>query len=167
MQNVLISIRPKYVTAIMAGTKTIELRRRFLSKFVDSVNLLIYSTGPTSEILATAKIETVHHRAVNSIWKKYHASLGVQKQEFQEYFDGLEKGYAIELSKVRKLSKSVTLGKLQKEFGIRPPQSYMFIDDDLFRTLSGAHEENPSGHEYPHTTRRQRSRAGELLETSP
>ena len=56
--QIIISIRPEHVRNIMAGRKTVELRRRFPKALATGV-LFIYSSSPEQALVGTAHIEQV------------------------------------------------------------------------------------------------------------
>lgn len=47
--KVLISIKPKFVEQIFAGTKTFELRKKLFKRTVDTI--VIYSSSPKKKLL--------------------------------------------------------------------------------------------------------------------
>lgn len=163
MPNLIMSIKPQFVSAILGGTKRYELRRRLSSSIGTDSQILIYCTSPISAIVATASVKQIFHKSVNSLWRNYRHSVGVGTKDFQSYFEEVSKGYAIELCKVQRLEIFVPLALLKKKFKISPPQSYQFVSDDLFRELSNAHQEGVVGHQHLSAVRRPRHRAGELL----
>jgi hypothetical protein len=70
--------------------------------------------------------------APNSIWRKHNGGSGLDKAEFDRYFEGAEVGHAIRLGKMWRLPSPVLLGTLRKSrAGFRPPQSYHYwkLDD--------------------------------------
>ena len=100
-RDVVLSIKPKYVTQILAGTKTVEMRRRFA---VDpGVWALIYSTTPDRVLAGIARIADVQKLAISTLWRKHREAAGITKHDFDQYFSGVETGYAIStgLSKTR------------------------------------------------------------------
>lgn len=165
MPAVLISIKPEFVDSILSGSKKYELRRRFGKTVSAKSKLLIYASAPVSALVATATIDELVRRAPPSIWRLHSKDVGICKAAFDAYFRGVSQGVALKLTSVRKLSKSVALKELGTRFGIRPPQSFMYVDDLVCRQLIGQHEESTSGHQHLGTPRRQQSRSRGLLET--
>jgi predicted transcriptional regulator len=161
--NVLISIKPKFAEAILGGTKKYELRRRLSNSIKPGSNLVIYCTSPVSAIAGMAIVESVVHKSTAEIWKNLRSELGVSKQEFENYFEGISKGFAISLSNVRRVKNGVTCQKLISEVGVRPPQSFMFLKDEVFDRIMGQNEKDFVGHKHSGATRRQRGGAGAVL----
>lgn len=130
----LISIRPKFVELIFEGFKTVELRRvRPRLQAGDSV--VVYASGSTMAIVGGFEVEGVTEATPKYIWQKYNGGSGLQKDEFNSYFDGKTTGYAIQIGKRWKLSCPISLQTLrQLHAGFRPPQSYHYWKlDELLR----------------------------------
>jgi len=130
----LISIRPRFVEAIFAGTKTVELRRVKPRLSVGDL-VVIYASGETKGIVGAFEVEGVTTAAPRSIWRKHNGGSGLERAEFDRYFEGAEVGHAIRIGKVWQLPSPVLLGTLRKRrAGFRPPQSYHYWKlDDLLR----------------------------------
>jgi predicted transcriptional regulator len=130
-RDVVFSIRPIHAEKILDGSKTVELRRRFTDGIKPGTLALIYSTSPTSALTGSARIQDVQRLAVPDLWRKHRLGACLQKREFEDYFSGLERGYAIVLTSVRPLARPVGLPELRERFGFEPPQSYQYIRPDL------------------------------------
>src|SRR5690554_7953805 len=94
---VLISVHPKYVSKILAGTKRVEFRRVWAAQKV--THLVIYSTSPEMKVKATIKVNEVIKGSKTELWeiaKEYGG--GLTRKELRNYFDGVSIGHAIILS---------------------------------------------------------------------
>jgi predicted transcriptional regulator/DNA-binding Xre family transcriptional regulator len=125
-RDVLFSIRPPHAEKILTGNKTVELRRRFASAVTPGTLALIYSTSPTSALTGSAKIKAVQCTDLRTLWKTHRKGACLDKSDFEAYFAGLERGYAIILDSARPLERPVGLTELRKRFGFEPPQSYQY-----------------------------------------
>jgi predicted transcriptional regulator len=130
-RDVIFSIRPVHAEKILEGSKTVELRRRFASDVRPGTLALIYSTSPTSALTGSACIQEVQWLAVTELWEKHCFAACLQKKEFEDYFSGLKRGYAIVLTAVKPLERPVGLPELRERFGFEPPQSYQYIRPDM------------------------------------
>lgn len=126
--NVAISIKPKYVERILDGMKRIEFRCKAV-RLPKGTRLWIYSTHPASEIGASAVVESIEAGTPEEIWVKHQHAGGITKKEFDEYFNGREIAYAIELKEVKKINSPISLQEIRK-FSNRfhPPQFFSNID---------------------------------------
>jgi predicted transcriptional regulator/transcriptional regulator with XRE-family HTH domain len=125
-RDVLFSIRPAHAEKILDGSKTVELRRRFASDVRPGTLALIYSTSPMSALTGSAKIRAVQCLELSDLWETHRAAACLGKGDFETYFSGLERGYAIILDSAKPLDRPVGLPELRKRFGFEPPQSYQY-----------------------------------------
>ena len=114
--HAIISIRPEFVRGILAGTKTVEVRRRFIDLPTGST-LWIYSTLPVGAIVAIATLSNIEHDTPNQLWKKYHCYIGILKDHFNSYFDSCSSGVALTLSNVQKIT-PLELNKIREIRGV-------------------------------------------------
>ena len=122
--DILISLRPAYTKAILEGKKTVELRRRKVHAAVGT-RVWLYSKTPTARIEGVARIKHVHEGGLPDIWSEYSNQVGVSKGEFEDYFKGCRKGYAIVLVEVRALFPGVDLETVRSRLGgFHPPQFF-------------------------------------------
>jgi predicted transcriptional regulator len=131
---VLISLHPEFAQAIAAGTKTVELRRKFPDA-APGTWLVIYVTQPVGAVVGMVRIAGVERAPVTTLWSRYRKDVGVLKNEFDAYFRGCEEGYAV------KLGERLALGPFSVDDmgdfvpGFRPPQSYRYVDANGFEGL--------------------------------
>lgn len=130
-RDVLFSIRPAHAEKIFKGDKTVELRRRFASAVTPGTLALIYSTSPTSALTGSAKIKAVQCLDLTTLWKTHRIGACLGKNDFEAYFSGLERGYAIVLDAARPLDRPVSLTELRERFGFEPPQSYQYVSPSI------------------------------------
>jgi predicted transcriptional regulator len=152
--DILISIRPDYADQIIEGCKTVELRRRFTEEVDRNTRLFIYSSNPVGAIVACARIDKVTKLSVKQIWKKFHKEACVDKVFFEEYFDGTDFGFVVSLGKVTPLNESLDREDILDLWGIRPPQSYMYLPADVATAISSGTHEVSSRHKHNSRNRR-------------
>jgi predicted transcriptional regulator len=132
----IISIKPRFATAIFRGEKTVELRTR-TPRLTVGATLLIYVTTPVAELQGLAKIAFVETATPPEIWRKFGSQAAIDKQEFDAYTVNRGSLSAIGLSNVEKFSAPKSLASLRLEIeGFQPPQFMAFIDRPKFRSLS-------------------------------
>jgi predicted transcriptional regulator len=142
-RDVLFSIRPAHADRIFDGTKTVELRRRFTSDIKPGTLALIYSTSPTSALTGSAKIRTVECLELSDLWETHRAAACLGKGDFECYFSGLDRGYAIMLESATPLDRPVGLRELRKRFGFEPPQSYQYASPYLRGLVENEWSQSP------------------------
>lgn len=131
----LMSIKPQWVDAIVAGDKTYELRRR-APRIQEPTPAIIYSSKPDCCIRAKCFAEEVLVGHPEFIWEKVGERTGVTRDLFNTYFAGLDNAHAIRLSRVVR-TRRVGLAELRREIAFVPPQSWSWADGSLPRALVG------------------------------
>lgn len=141
--RLLMSIRPRFARAVMAGDKHVEIRRSFSKRWVDQ-RLCIYSSSPDQCLLGEATVISVIEESPEEIWSSYAAQLCCTRTEFEEYSRGASKLVAITLGQVTRYERPLPLKEIRalNEGHFSPPQSYRAVaDKDNFHSvLSMAHD---------------------------
>ena len=122
MNDVLMSIKPKYVEMLLSGQKTVEIRRRS-TRLAPGTRIWIYATSPWSEIVATATVVAIRWGSPDEIWQHHGANVGIGRSEFDAYISGRDAVSAIALENVRELETPLHLRN--DRCGFHPPQSYV------------------------------------------
>jgi predicted transcriptional regulator len=133
----LVSIRPRFVEQIFAGTKTVELRR--VRPRVNTGDLVIvYASGTQKALVGAFQIADVLAASPKSIWRRFGAKTGLAKVEFETYFDVLKIGFAIEVARTWRLAAPVSLETLRRQRGgFHAPQSYRYLDLQEVLSMGG------------------------------
>lgn len=124
MSTILLSIKPEYVSRILEGSKRFEFRRSVAKRKVDRI--LIYSTAPVKKVVALVEMTGVLQDSPRRLWQQTHASAGISRAEFMDYFAGRTVAYAYQLGTLRRFKEPRTLA----EYGIvSAPQSFVYIEE--------------------------------------
>jgi predicted transcriptional regulator len=84
--------------------------------------LWIYATKPIAAIVGTALVADVARGAPADIWSAYRSEVGVDEQQFYEYYQDAKEAVAIELSDVRRCA-PISIQQLRTLLaGFHPPQ---------------------------------------------
>jgi predicted transcriptional regulator len=122
--NILISIREEYVARILAGKKSTELRCRAVNVACGS-RVWIYTKKPSARIAVCASVREVIIGHPTELWKRYGPSVGITREEFNDYLNGRTTACCIVLSDVRTLSPALSLAELRsKSSSFHPPQFF-------------------------------------------
>ena len=137
---IVLSLKPRFAQAILAGVKTVELRRT-VPKIVIPTRALLYAASPVRALLGTCVITSVRSADLAALWHEYGSRSELPYHEFQQYFEGVDTGTALMLSEPQSLSWPIPLQDLRaKPKGFRPPQSYAYVDarigNQLIRTAA-------------------------------
>lgn len=122
-----LSIRPPYAELILAGKKSVELRR--VRPHVNTGELvLIYATSPQKAILGSALVDRISIATPIEIWKIVNSIAGVSKTEFENYFKGSNAAVGIHLRRVSRFTKPISLDDLRRNWpNFHVPQSYRYV----------------------------------------
>ncbi len=122
--DILISLAPGYTRAILEGRKTVELRRRRM-RVSAGTRIWLYSKAPTARVEGTACVQLIYEADPKRLWSKYSDVVGISRAEFDKYFRGCAKGYAIVLGSACAIAPSLDLATMRnKVAGFHPPQFF-------------------------------------------
>jgi len=127
--QLLMSVKPEYAERIMQQTKTVELRRKFSTRWIGH-RINIYASAPVMSLIGEARIAGVIANKPEIIWERFHDQVGCSRIEFNAYAAGTDELYAIELDEVRPYRDRLPIthmSHLIKEH-LTPPQSYMTLE---------------------------------------
>lgn len=123
----LISLRPRHALNVLAGRKTVELRRR-PARISSGMRLWIYVTLPRGHIDGVATVLDIACGAPEYIWRHYKSALCLTRVEFMEYVDGMQKVFAISIGNVSGLSRPLSLHRLRTaKADFHPPQFLQWV----------------------------------------
>lgn len=133
----LISIKEKYVTEILSGRKTIELRKS-IPRVKAGDTVIIYTTQPKKAVTAIATVKKILKKSPNAMWAEHKDYLGISKTEFNDYYKESKFAIGIEISEVIRLDTEILLSAIKSihpEF--TPPQTFKYLDKyQTFRDYS-------------------------------
>jgi predicted transcriptional regulator len=120
-----LSIKPEFAAAIVRGEKQFEFRRCIFRRQVTVV--VIYITAPIKCVIGEFDVKSIITEHPITLWRITHKAAGIDKRRFLQYFEGVDRGYAIEVGEVRLYEEPL---QLATHFGIKPPQSFLYLDFD-------------------------------------
>lgn len=118
----LLSIKPRFASAIFEGQKRFEFRRSIFSRPVDIV--IVYVTVPVRKVVGEFDVRSIIAEPLPMLWERTKSFAGIEEDFFFRYFEGQEHGYAIEVGKVRTYDRPYCP---TEHLGIRPPQSFLYL----------------------------------------
>ena len=130
-----LSIKPEYATKIIAGQKTVELRRRFPTSTVTGALVYIYATVPIQAVIGWATIAEVQLLPVAKIWEKYRTVAHIENDDFKDYFGDLKEGCVLVLERPEALGSPISLAALKEKLKFVAPQSYCYADEAFQRLV--------------------------------
>jgi predicted transcriptional regulator len=131
---VLLSIHHTHAEAILAGRKTVELRR-VPPKNVAGRMLIMYATLPRGAVVGHALIAEVITLSPDALWDLHGREAGVSKRIFSAYFEGVSAASALRLEAPREWPQAIDLHTLRTAYHLDPPQSWRYVDPAVVRSL--------------------------------
>lgn len=129
--NVILSIKPLYARAIMAGIKKVEFRKKIFKREVDKV--FIYSTAPEKLIIGYFTIDEVVKDTPEKLWKQFNVVGGIDKNDFFEYYKDADTGYSIKINEVKQFEVGINPSENIENFN--PPQSFQYLDESIAQSI--------------------------------
>ena len=123
----LLSLKPAYAEAILAGRKTVELRRS-RPRLSAPTRALLYASGPEMSLVGICTVTEVFEQALAELWRTVRRHADVKRGVFDEYFQGCTTGSGLRLTDPERLLRKVPLAQLRHAAaGFHPPQSYRYL----------------------------------------
>ena len=132
VQPVLLSLKPFYANMVFGRRKTAELRRRIASGMRHR-DVFIYVSSPVMELRGGFRVGEVWCGSPESVWSIVRKSAGVNKRDFDIYFEGQTVANALEITEIWKFRTPISLSTLRRRFSkFVVPQSWRYVRDDEY-----------------------------------
>ncbi|MFE2295639.1 ASCH domain-containing protein [Streptomyces sp. NPDC059452] len=133
-RTMLLSVHPRFATAILAGTKTVEVRRQRVAA-PPGTPVLLYATAPTMAIVGLARIASVRVASPREVWTASRTKAGISRREYDEYMSGAIQASGLSLEAPVAFQAPVPLSALRASGSFHPPQSYRYLTGEDLRKL--------------------------------
>lgn len=122
--DILISVEERHASNMLAGNKSVELRRKPLN-ISSGTRVWVYSKLPRGQVQALAIVDEIVADTPEKIWNSYGAQSAISKIEFDAYFADAKTGYAIVFQEVRPLAPILNLSSIREKIShFHPPQFF-------------------------------------------
>jgi predicted transcriptional regulator len=127
--QLLMSVKPEFAEKIMRRKKTVELRRKFSTRWLGH-RINIYASAPVMSLVGEARIAGIVSKKPEIIWERFHDQIGCSRAEFDAYAAGANELYAIELDEVRPYRDRFPLSQITHLLNekVIAPQSYLTLE---------------------------------------
>lgn len=122
--KVLLSIKPEFVEEIISGKKKYEYRKSIFKRN-DVSSVVVYATKPYGKIVGEFEIGNILIDEPKNIWNQTKEFSGITRSYFNSYFEGRQKGYAIQIKGFKKYKNPLDLYEFDKSLKA-PPQSFCY-----------------------------------------
>ena len=123
--DVILSIKPKYVEAILSGEKQYEFRKQIF-KNPEVENVFIYASSPIQRIVAVFRPDRILRDDPKNLWTQLCNESGLTKEEFFNYFLARDQGYAISIKDLFEFDEPLDPRSVIE--GFTAPQNFMYAD---------------------------------------
>lgn len=132
-----LSLKPRFAEAILAGTKTVEVRR-VRPRITVPTPALMYASGNARALVGTCVVLSVARYPADELWRLHGADTELLRTEFDVYLQGRDCGVALLLERPEPLAAPIPLHTLRQEHSFRPPQSFAYVSHAQRRRLLAA-----------------------------
>lgn len=134
-QTLLLSVHPRYVSLMLAGEKTVEIRRKRPTALPGAL-VLIYATAPTSQVVAVGVLDDMVSGGADALWRRFGDKACLTRRAMRDYLRGASRPTALFLRAIAGLTAPISLTHLQYSIpDFQPPQSYRFLSRELLERL--------------------------------
>ena len=149
----IISVKPEYAEAILAGEKTLEIRKNRAVALAGRLGY-IYASAPTSAVIGDFRVAAVevarlcgdfreHDRRVAQLWERWGERAAIGKSAFERYLRGWTKWTcALSIAEPRRHERMLVVGDAASSaeivgahLSIIPPQSWRYAKDGELASL--------------------------------
>jgi len=129
--GLLLSIKPAYAEKILNKKKTVEIRRKFDDKWI-SRKVVLYSSSPIQALVGQAFIDSIIKGPPEYIWQQFNESIGITKEEYDNYTADSQIVSAIVLKDVSPYNEIIPLEIITFWIGkeLKAPQSYLSLKNN-------------------------------------
>ncbi|MEG7337553.1 ASCH domain-containing protein [Bacillus cereus] len=127
--KVLLSIKPEFVEEIILGNKRFEYRKKIFKR-KDISSVVVYATKPCGKVVGEFEIEDIIIDNPDNIWKKTKSHSGISKSYFNHYFEGRQKGVAIQIKEFKKYEEPLDLIDFDSNLKAAP-QSFCYTNGGM------------------------------------
>jgi predicted transcriptional regulator len=126
----LLPVHPEFASAILAGRKTVEFRRRAPR---GATHVLVYATAPISGLMGWFEIAGVDLDAPARLWARWRWAGRIDKRRFDTYYANTDVGAAIRVGPARAFDRPIAL--TEAGLGNAAPQSFRWVEPKTFAAL--------------------------------
>ncbi len=81
-------------------------------------------SSPVMQVVGEFSVEGIITDDIEALWDQTEAHAGIERDKFLDYFAGRDVGHAIKIGHVKRYTKP---RDIQKIYGVRPPQSFQYL----------------------------------------
>lgn len=118
-----------FAAAILAGTKTAEVRRRFPDQPAGT-KIYLYSSSPERAVIGTASLDSADRPNASDVWDAYGHVIAIARQSLDAYLGDVPVPAILQVRSPVRWEVPMPLSELRSQVLIEPPQSFRYIDSE-------------------------------------
>lgn len=124
---IFLSIKPRYAEEILAGRKTVELRR-VRPRVAEGSLVILYGSSPMKAVLGAFLVDRVVEASPEDLWPQVEETAGLSREEFDTYYDGARQGVGIFIRSAHTAKSPYQLEDLRRDWPeFQPPQAFRYL----------------------------------------
>jgi predicted transcriptional regulator len=123
--ELLMSVKPIFAERMVAGSKSIEIRKHFSEKWVGH-DAVIYATKPSGGIVGRTMIRSVTKGHPDALWASFGSQIGCSRSQYDSYVGNAPEVIAVGFDKVAPYETPVPIDQLERLLCLKlyAPQSF-------------------------------------------
>lgn len=127
MKAILLSVKPHFANALVHGTKTCEVRRRFPALSPGTL-VYLYSSSPERKVIGRARLASISTLSPPDVWRLHSSEIGIDRKFLFSYLEGVQKASLLFLDSPELWPTQMPLSLLRNKLELEPPQSFRYLD---------------------------------------
>ena len=132
MNELLMSIKTKYVNEIFSGIKKYEFRKKSIGENNLKKKIYIYSSGIEKAIIGYITIDKILQGSIDYILKETDC---YNNTDVINYFKDVKVCYALHIKEVHKFNNPIEIEYIKKKNTFNIPEYYRYIKNDELSLL--------------------------------
>ena len=146
--TLVLSVKPRFARKLLAGEKTVELRRVLPRRAKPGDIIILYSTAPVGVFVGFCYVTEILCESPGALWRRVSGSASVTRAEFFEYFETAKQAIGIVVERPVTFKNGLSLRDSREHApDFAPPQSFRYasslpprLQDALNSAMHGATE---------------------------
>lgn len=144
--TLVMSVKPRFARKLLAGEKTVELRRVLPRRTKPGDIIILYSTAPVGVFVGFCYVAEILCESPEALWRRVHGAASVTRAEFFEYFETARQAIGIVVERPATFENGLSLRDSREHApDFAPPQSFRYasslhpkLRDALTSAMQGA-----------------------------
>ena len=124
-KTLLLSIKPKYASSILSGSKRVELRRS-IPILNNGDCVVIYASSPKKSVVGYFIVDFSSMKEPELLWKDVENLAGLAEVEFYDYFSDCKIGHAVFIKNAYAFPVEISYNNLP----CKPTQNFRYLNQE-------------------------------------